>query len=450
MTKSLIITEKPSVAKDITAALGGFEIMQKGEYYESDDFVCTYAVGHVLSLLAPEEIDPKYKRWKLSDLPILPSEFKLKPLERQKARVKLIAKLINRKDVSCLINACDAAREGELIFRELVDYTESKKPIKRLWLQSMTKSAIRDGFSSLREGSQYEGLAAAAACRSYSDWLIGMNATRALTVRLKTRSEHGLSWSAGRVQTPTLAILVKRELEVLNHEPLPYFKIEAKFSANKNEYDATWFDKNFKKDEKNPEYRENRLFDQERAEAILAKVKDKQGKASEQRKPRSRKPPLLFDLTSLQRDANSRFSWSAVRTLRAAQRCYETHKVLTYPRTSSKALPEDYRPVVTKLLETLSQDKTYKDHAKYLLKNGLQNDKLVFNDAAVSDHFAIIPTGEIRPLEGDDAKLFDLVTRQFMATFYPPAIYEDVVRITEVEGESFKSRPPSVLKDPGG
>lgn len=449
MGKGLIITEKPSVARDIVQALGGFEEKNKGAYYESDEYVCTFAVGHILTLFSPEDIKPEYKRWRLADLPIIPENYKTKPLPKTKDRLAVIVKLMNRKDVDYLINACDAAREGELIFREIVSYAESPKPIKRLWLQSMTKQAIRDGFASLEEGSTYEGLAHSAECRAYADWLIGMNATRALTVRLKSKSERGLSWSAGRVQTPTLGLLVNRELEILQHEPIPYWKIQATFSAADHDYEGTWFDESFKRVEDDRDHKDDRIFDKTQAEAILKGVEGKPALASEVRKPSPKKAPQLFDLTTLQRVANSRFGWSATRTLRAAQRCYETHKVLTYPRTSSKALPNDYREEVQKILGIFSQNDAYGRHAAKLLNDGLQNDDKVFDDAGVTDHFAIIPTGEITALEGDDFKLFDLVARQFMAAFYPAAIYEDVERITRVGHHAFRSKPPKVLTFPG-
>jgi DNA topoisomerase-3 len=449
MAKSLIITEKPSVARDIAEALGGFEEKQKGEYYESADYVCTYAVGHIFTLLAPEEINPTYRRWRLSDLPIIPEKFDIKPLEKQKRRVDIIGKLIARKDVDALINACDAAREGELIFREVVKYFGTDKKIRRLWLQSMTKEAIRDGFKRLKEGEIFEGLGKAAQCRANADWLIGMNATRAFTVRLKSKNQQGLSWSVGRVQTPTLTLLVNRELEILEHEPLPYYRVHGIFKASNHEYQGTWYDPQFKNKEGSRDLKEDRIFDLAQAEKILQAVAAKPAVASEVRKPSPRTPPLLFDLTSLQRAANSRFGWSANRTLKAAQRCYESHKVLTYPRTSSKVLPEDYRGVVDRLLETFAGTQTYGDYAKHLIKVGLKNEKKIFDNKGVTDHFAIVPTGEFSDLKGDDARLFDLVTRQFLAAFYPPSIYEDVERITEVEGHMFKSKPSKVLKDPG-
>ena len=448
MSKSLIITEKPSVAKDIVQALGGFEVKDSGEYFESKDYVCTYAVGHILGLKEPEDISAEYRRWKLSNLPIVPDKFELKPIEKQEKRLKVIKKLLERKDVDVLINACDAAREGELIFREIVNFFKCSKAIKRVWLQSMTKASIKSAFSGLIEGEKFNNLASAAECRSYSDWLIGMNSTRALTLRLKTRAEKGSSWSAGRVQTPTLAILVEKELEILGYIPRPYWKIQADFVADGNKYQGTWFDPGFKKSS-DRDLKEDRIFDKNEAEKIVKLIDKKPAVAGEVRKARNRQAPQLFDLTSLQREANRKFSWSASRTLKAAQRCYETHKMLTYPRTSSKALPSDYEHEVSRILEVLEQTKTYGAHCSYLLKNGLLNKKKIFDDSAVSDHFAIIPTGELKKIEGDDFKLYDLVVRRFLASFYPVAVYEDVERTTVVEGEYFISRPPSILKEPG-
>ena len=250
----------------------------------------------------------------------------MKPVPRQESRLKVIVKLMNRKDVDRLINACDAAREGELIFRELVQYAEIDKPIQRLWLQSMTKKAIQDGFASLQPGENYQGLANAASCRASADWVIGMNATRALTVRLKSRNQRGVSWSAGRVQTPTLGLLVDRELEVLEHVPEPYWRVKVGFSNQGHAYDGLWYDENFDKKSATRDQKEDRIFSKEKADAIQASIQGQSCEASEVRKPSPRKPPQLFDLTALQRAANSRFSWSASRTLKAAQRCYETHK----------------------------------------------------------------------------------------------------------------------------
>jgi DNA topoisomerase-3 len=453
--KTLVITEKPSVARDIAASLGGFA--EHEGYSENDEFVVTFAVGHLLELLEPDEIDPAYKRWTLDNLPILPQEFKLKPKSGQSERLRTIKRLAQREDVAGLVNACDAGREGELIFREIVKHLGIAKPIRRLWLQSMTDQAIRSGFSSLRPGAELEGLAAAAECRSFADWLIGMNATRALTKRLKSRREK-TAWSAGRVQTPTLALLVDREIEVLAHVPRPYWRVTASFDHEGNVYTATWFDASFRED-LDPERKDDRIFDETRAAAIVAAVRGASGLAEETRKPSRESAPPLFDLTSLQREANRRFGWSAKRTLGAAQRCYEAHKILTYPRTDSRCLPSDYRETVRQVLVGLGAPARgdvglatadYASAARHLLEAGLQNEARTFDDGGISDHFAIIPTGVLPGpgLSGDDRRLFDLVVRRFLGAFYPPALWMKVERTTRAAGESFRTRARS-LQEPG-
>jgi DNA topoisomerase-3 len=447
VSKSLVITEKPSVARDIVAALDS--LAEQEGYWENDRYVVTYTVGHLLELLEPEDLDPAYKRWVLDQLPILPREFRLKPKSGSSERVRVIRKLLKRADVTEVINACDAGREGELIFREIMDFLGNRKPVKRLWLQSMTSTAIRDGFANLAPGEEYDGLGSAAACRSHSDWLIGMNATRALTKRLRGRREKA-AWSAGRVQTPTLAIVVDRELEVLAHVPRSYWRIEAQFQADGHEYTSLWFDPRFRATEADAEARDDRIFDEERARAIADAVRGHAGLARETRKPSRETAPPLFDLTSLQRECNQRFAWSARRTLNAAQRCYEGHKVLTYPRTDSRCLPSDYRETVNRVIETLSASGDYREWARRLQERGLQNTERTFNDAGVSDHFAIIPTGLLpkTPLTGDDGRLVDLVIRRFLATSFPEAVWTRVERITEVEQHSFRARART-LDDPG-
>ncbi|MGI9592163.1 MAG: DNA topoisomerase, partial [Myxococcota bacterium] len=350
MAKALVITEKPSVARDIAAALGGFR--EEDGYSESDDLVVTFAVGHLYELLPPEEVDEKFKRWTLDVLPILPERFGYRPKKGHSERLRTIKKLIAREDVDRIVNACDAGREGELIFREIVENLGATQPVERLWLQSMTDEAIRTGFASLRDGEELRGLADAAVCRAQSDWLIGMNATRALTKRLKSRKEK-TAWSAGRVQTPTLAMLVGRELEVLAHVPRPYWRVTARFDHGGAEYEGTWFDPDFEAGE-DTERKDDRIFERERAEAIVAAASGQRALARETRKPSRESAPTLFDLTSLQREANRRFSWSARRTLSAAQRCYDRHKLLTYPRTSSKCLPADYRATVDGVLSSFA------------------------------------------------------------------------------------------------
>ncbi|MCA9512285.1 MAG: topoisomerase C-terminal repeat-containing protein [Myxococcales bacterium] len=460
MTKWLVISEKPSVAQDIVRVLGGFR--EQDGYWESDDWVVTYAVGHLFELLEPEELDEKYKAWTLEVLPILPDDrgFQLKPKKGQSERIRTIKKLALRDDVEGFVNACDAGREGELIFREIVKYLGSEKPIRRLWLQSMTTDAIRTGFEQLLPGEQLDGLAASAECRAYSDWLIGMNSTRALTKRLASRKEK-TAWSAGRVQTPTLALLVDRELEVLAHVPKPYWRVKASFEHAGQTYEGTWFDPAFEADDDDAR-REDRLFDEARARAVAAEVASASARARETRKPSKESAPPLFDLTSLQREGNRRFGWSARRTLSAAQRCYERHKVLTYPRTDSRCLPEDYRDTVRGVLESYAgggsgalakRDTAFADYARAaarLLEDGLENEARTFDNKGVSDHFAIIPTGTLpeEELTGDDKRLFDLVVRRFFGAFHPPAEWERVERTTEAAGHAFTTRARS-LEVPG-
>jgi DNA topoisomerase-3 len=447
VSKALIITEKPSVARDIASVLGGFE--DHDGYWEGDRFLITFAVGHLYELLPPEELDPKYKRWTLDTLPILPERFRLKPKQGHSERIRTIKKLLARKDVDEVVNACDAGREGELIFREIVGALESDKPILRLWLQSMTPEAIREGFSQLRPGEELEGLAAAAECRSFSDWLIGMNATRALTKRLKSRKER-TAWSAGRVQTPTLALLVDKEFEVLAHTPRPFWRVEATFEHAGNAYTATWFDPAFQASDDDPEARDDRIFDEGRANRIVRQTTGQAALASETRKPSRESAPPLFDLTSLQREANRRFGWSAKRTLGAAQRCYEAHKSLTYPRTDSRCLPTDYRATVDRVLRAFADGTEYAESAARLLEAGLENERRTFDNSGVSDHFAIIPTGVLpgRHASGDDRKLFDLVVRRFLGNFHPAAVWERVERISEAAGERFRTRART-LQEPG-
>jgi DNA topoisomerase-3 len=456
LSKALVITEKPSVARDISQVFGGFSEREDGAWFENDDFVVTFAVGHLFELLSPEEVDDKYKRWTLDVLPILPDEFRYKPKKGQTERIRVIKRLIERDDVDTVINACDAGREGELIFREIVEHLGSRKPIRRLWLQSMTDAAIREGFSRLRPGEELEGLADAAACRARSDWLIGMNATRAITKRLKSRKEK-TAWSAGRVQTPTLAMLVDREFEVLAHVPKPYWRVTAIFEHDSQRYEGIWFDAAFAEGD-DAERRDDRVFAAERAAAIVAAVAGRPGQAGETRKPSRESAPPLFDLTSLQREANRRFSWSARRTLSAAQRCYERHKVLTYPRTDSRCLPSDYRGNVQEALAAMAgagrrRDDGFADYARAagtLRARGLENEGRIFDDAGVSDHFAIIPTGTLprAPLTGDDRRLFDLVVRRFLGAFHPPAQWERVERTTAVGEHRFRTRARS-LTEPG-
>jgi len=336
MGKALIIAEKPSVAGDIAKALGGFK--KQADYFESDHYVLSSAVGHLLELCVPDEFEVKRGKWAFANLPMIPPHFGLRPIEKSEGRLKLLLKLIKRPDVDTLINACDAGREGELIFRNIVQHAKAKKTIRRLWLQSMTPSAIREGFGQLREDASMLPLADAAVCRSESDWLVGINGTRAMTAfNSKTGGFH--LTTVGRVQTPTLAILVEREDRIKNFVPKDYWEVHGTFAAKAGEYPGRWFDEKFSKKDGDSDLKAERIWDAKQAETIRAKCLGKPGIVTEESKPTTQVSPLLYDLTSLQREANGRFGFSAKTTLSLAQALYERHKVLTYPRTDSRALP---------------------------------------------------------------------------------------------------------------
>ena len=447
MSKKLIIAEKPSVANDIARALGGFT--KHSDYFESDDYVLSSAVGHLLTIVPPEGVEVKRGKWSFAHLPVIPPHFDLSPIEKSEDRLKVLTKLIKRKDVTGLINACDAGREGELIFRYIVQHTKINKPIERLWLQSMTIASIRDGFAHLRSDTDMQPLADAAVCRSESDWLVGINGTRAMTA-FNSKSGGFHLTTVGRVQTPTLAILVEREDKIKKFVSRDYFEIHSTFSCKAGEYMGRWFDEKFSKDKKSddPDLKAERLWDRKRADAIRARCAGKTGSVEEESKPSTQLSPLLYDLTSLQRDSNSRFGISARNTLGLAQALYEKHKVLTYPRTDARALPEDYLSAVVTALESL--DKPYQPFVKQILKNKwVKPNKRIFNNAKISDHFAIIPTGVTpKSLSEPEAKIYDLVTKRFLAVFFPAAEFQITTRITRVESEPFKSEG-KVMKNAG-
>ena len=437
MGKTLIIAEKPSVAGDISKALGKFE--KNADFYENDDYVISSAVGHLLTIAVPEQFEVKRGKWTFANLPVIPPHFDLLPIEKNEARLKVLMKLIKRKDVTALVNACDAGREGELIFRYIVQYAKTDKPIQRLWLQSMTAAAIREGFAALRTDEQMLPLADAATCRSESDWLIGINGTRAMTA-FNSKSGGFHLTTVGRVQTPTLAILVEREEKIKKFIPRNYWEIHGTFAAEAGEYPGRWFDEKFSKKEGDEHLKQERVWDVSFAEAIKAKCLGKPGIVTEESKPTTSMSPQLYDLTTLQREANGRFGFSAKNTLGLAQALYEKHKVLTYPRTDARALPEDYIETVKKTLGMLSET-NYSGFAEQILKNGwVCPNKRIFNNAKISDHFAIIPT-LVAPkhLSEPEQKLYDLVTKRFLAIFYPAAEFLVTTRITRVEGEPFKS-----------
>ena len=389
MSKQLVIAEKPSVAQDITRALGGFS--REKDYFESEDYVVSSAVGHLLELVVPDEFEVKRGKWTFGHLPVIPPHFTLKPIEKTQDRLKLLLRLLKRKDIDGVINACDAGREGELIFNFIVEHAKSTKPVRRLWLQSMTPAAIRDGFQRLRDASEVQGLRNAAVCRAESDWLIGINGTRAMTA-FNSKSGGFHLTTVGRVQTPTLAIVVEREQRIRAFQPRDYWEVEATFAASAGNYVGRWFDEAFRKVEGDEHANAYRLWEQAQAEAIVARCTGKTGVVEEESRPSTQLSPLLFDLTSLQREANGRFGFSARTTLQLAQALYERHKVLTYPRTDSRALPEDYLDTVRRVLGELPAE--YAPFARQIIDGGwVRPNKRIFNNSKISDHFAIIPTG---------------------------------------------------------
>ena len=446
MGKKLIIAEKPSVANDIARALGRFT--RKGDYFESDDYVLSSAVGHLLELAVPDEYEVKRGKWSFKHLPVIPPRFELAPLERSEQRLNVLLRLMKRKDVTALVNACDAGREGELIFRYIVQHARVKKPIERLWLQSMTPQSIREGFARLRADKEMLPLADAAKSRSEADWLVGINGTRAMTAFNSKEGGFYLT-TVGRVQTPTLAILVEREEKIKAFTSKDYWEVHARFAAKAGEYPGRWFDPQFKKDD-DPERKAERLWEEKRAAAIVAACQGKTGIASEESKPSTQLSPLLFDLTSLQREANGRFGFPARMTLSLAQALYEKHKVLTYPRTDSRALPEDYLPTVKDTMKVLGETDAYATFARQVLKQSwVKPNKRIFDNTKISDHFAIIPTLQTpKQLNEAEQKLYDMVVRRFLAVFYPAAEYLQTTRITRVQEYHFKT-DGRVLQTPG-
>ncbi|TDP13394.1 DNA topoisomerase-3 [Roseateles asaccharophilus] len=447
MSKSLIIAEKPSVAQDIVRALtpqsGKFE--KHDEYFENDEYVVSSAVGHLVEIKAPEEFDVKRGKWSFAHLPVIPPHFDLNPIDKSKGRLNALVKLIKRKDVTSLINACDAGREGELIFRLIVQYagtakTPVNKPVSRLWLQSMTPQAIREGFEKLRSDQQMLPLADAARCRSEADWLVGINGTRAMTA-FNSRDGGFFLTTVGRVQTPTLSIVVEREEKIRKHVYRDYWEVRGSFDAVAGQYEGKWFDPKWKKDEQDPEKRADRLWTLAEAQAIAEAVKGQPATVTEESKPSTQASPGLYDLTTLQREANSRFGFSAKTTLSLAQALYEKHKVLTYPRTDSRYLPEDYLGVAKQTAEMLASEELpialmpLATHAATALKNGyIKPTKKVFDNSKVSDHFAIIPTLQApKSLTEAEAKLYDMVVKRFLAVFFPPAEFQVTTRISTVK-----------------
>ena len=442
MSKTLIIAEKPSVAADLSKALaknlGKFTKKGKSrdaQYFENDNAMITSAVGHLIELKMPTGPNGKNLPWKFDVLPAIPSDFALQPIEQSEGRLKHVLSLARKKDVTEIVNACDAGREGELIFQYIMDYGKISKPVKRLWMQSMTTGAIQEAWSSLRKGEEMSNLSDAAKCRSESDWLVGLNSTRALTC---FRSRHGgfNITAAGRVQTPTLAILAKREKEIQAFKSSPYAEVHGTFGVTAGDYEGKWVDLDFKKDAAHPHGRAERIWEKEKAMLITERCKGKTGTVTEEKKPTKQIAPQLYDLTTLQREA----PFTAKNTLGLAQTLYERHKMITYPRTDSRYLPEDYMANVKQIVTDLSESSSdLADWAKDALKNDrLKFQKRIFNNAKVSDHFAIIPTGRVVKIDEPAAKLYDMIVKRFLAVFFPHAEFEVTKRLTTIDHGSEK------------
>lgn len=455
MAKTLIIAEKPSVANDLARVLarqlGPFR--KEKDFFESDKAIISSAIGHLVEQRLPTTAEGKALPWKFDCLPIIPDEFELQPIDGSKARLNVLKRLIKRKDVTEIINACDAGREGELIFHYIIKLTGVIKKTRRLWMQSMTNQSILDAFAHLRAAEEMEPLADAALCRSESDWLVGINSTRAMTA-------YNSKWGGfnktpvGRVQTPTLAVLVEREHAIREFVAEAYWEVHGTFAVTAGDYAGRWFDENFKKDPDKEHGRPERLWSREQAEAILERAQGKPGIIEETTKPQRQAAPSLYDLTSLQREAANRFGFSARRTLQIAQALYEGHKALTYPRTDSRYLPEDYVATVKNTLSNLSDAGArahgVAPHAATALHNGwVKPDKRIFNNAKVSDHFAIVPTGEIPSGLGDvEARLYQMVCQRTVAVFFPPAEWLLTTRITRIGADAFRTSG-KVLQVPG-
>ncbi|MCA3239670.1 MAG: DNA topoisomerase III [Rubrivivax sp.] len=464
MTKTIIIAEKPSVAQDIVRALtpGTTKFEKHADHFENDDYVVTSAVGHLVEIKAPDDYDVKRGKWSFANLPVVPPHFDVAPIDKAKSRLTAVVRLVKRKDVGAIINACDAGREGELIFRLILQYAFGDKahgkPIRRLWLQSMTPQAIRDGFDKLRSDQQMLGLADAARSRSEADWLVGINGTRAMTA-FNSRDGGFFLTTVGRVQTPTLSIVVEREEKIRKHVSRPYWEVKASFDATAGPYDGKWFDPKFKKGE-DADARADRLWNEADARAIEQAVRGQPASVVDEAKPSTQASPLLYDLTTLQREANSRFGFSAKTTLSLAQALYEKHKVLTYPRTDSRALPEDYVGTVKQTMAMLADEdlpgplRELNGHARKALNDGyVKPVKRVFDNTKVSDHFAIIPTLQApKSLSEIELKLYDMVVKRFIAVFYPSAEFMVTTRISTVKAGGAEHRFQTngkVLVNPG-
>lgn len=428
MLKTLVIAEKPSVARDIAKVLG---VKGKGDgFLMGEQYIISWAIGHLVTLAEPEAYDTAYKKWSFETLPILPQNMKLEAITKTRSQLKILHKLMHSKEVGDIICATDSGREGELIFRYIYDITKCKKPFKRLWISSMTETAIKDGFANLKDGSDYDLLYQSAKCRAEADWLVGMNASRAYTIQY-----HSLL-SIGRVQTPTLALIVERQKEIDAFVSQDYFEVEANFG----DYTGLWID----------EKEQTKIKTKQQAEEIVARVKAKQGVIAKiEKEEKKQLPPLLYDLTELQRECNRKFGYAAQKTLQIAQALYEKRKMITYPRTDSRYLSEDMKTKVKQTMQKLEKTTTYGAYAKEALQSMTFHKRIVDN-SKVTDHHAIIPTDsniKTDHLTAEEKNVFDLIAGRFMAVFYPPYIYEVTKVYSQVKQDCFLSKGKVVLQE---
>ena len=427
--KALVIAEKPSVARDIARVLKCGKNISGA--IEGGQYIVTWGLGHLVTLADPEDYDPKYKAWKLEDLPLMPKEFKLEVIRQSQKQYQAVKAQIHRKDVGEIIIATDAGREGELVARLILVKAGNKKPIKRLWISSVTDKAIREGFARLRNGHDYDPLYDAALCRAEADWLVGINATRALTCR------YNAQLSCGRVQTPTLAIVAKREEQIRGFVPRTYYGLRASAKG----ITLIW------KDGKSGS---TRTFDRERIQGLRRALEGREAEVREVKAARKKTcAPLLYDLTELQKDAYKRFGFSPKETLNIMQRLYENHKVLTYPRTDSRYISSDIVPTIKDRLEACAVG-PYRKLAAKVMRTAVSPKAAFVNDKKVSDHHAIIPTEqyvELTHMTNEERKIYDLVVRRFLSVLYPPAEYEEIQLTAALGEESFYAKGRRMLKE---
>ena len=435
----VIIAEKPSVANDLANVLDVTD--KKDTHWHSENVVITWAVGHLLELKSPDEYNSELKDWRksLDLLPYVPESFDLKPKQYTKKQLNAILKILKDKSVTEVVNACDAAREGELIFRSIIQYSGIDTPISRMWMQSMTDDALLKAYNDRKSGDEYLSLSDAAFARSHADWIIGMNGSRVANIRLPKNKRENTSNSLGRVQTPTLALVVDHELKILSYVPVPYWQLNATFSVDDAKWNARWERKSHKDDPTNPEKKSHRIVDAEEKEIVEKAITSGNTKVSETSRIKKEQPPMNFDLTSLQKKSISLWNWTSKRNDSVAQDLYDKYKIISYPRTDSRYLTNDMTDEVNKIVQSISQQSEYTEFSNQISENGLKNAKRNFNSSKVRDHFAIIPNGNVPPesLSGDHKKLYDLIVRNFLASWYSHAEWKVTKRIADVEGQLF-------------